>query len=379
MDEAAKVQRQAIAVFDALADDFPDVPNFRVGLAYVLENQVFTLKKLGQLRESEEDCRKALAIWEQLVERYPDVPTYVPRVERAWSNLALILMDCGKHEEGLQIRYRRRDRAREVLRARPGNRDAVFALQLHSWGLALISVEHGDHATAARLILDDLDAYREILDDLDADARGRNALDLGDILVRCIVAAEKDPDLVPERRAATARAYADKLNEMARGSVSRGTPRLKTLYQLADLLSTAPTTSARDPALILELAERAAAMEPDDHMVRQSLSWAQYRNGNWKGCIDSEMKTGHPDEGGFFLAMAYWRLGDKASARTWYDRADKCLQGIEVRFKGREDEVHPSPSMLRQVRDEAAALLGEERPPDRVVADPVPRTTSRPE
>ena len=59
-----------------------------------------------------------------------------------------------------------------------------------------------------------------------------------------------------------------------------------------------------------------------------SVRRAQYRTGDWKGCIETLMKpmrTIHDNNGGgyghwLFLAMAYWQLGDKEKARSWFVR-----------------------------------------------------------
>src|SRR5262249_10244179 len=64
---------------------------------------------------------------------------------------------------------------------------------------------------------------------------------------------------------------------------------------------------------------------------------------------------------GFFLAMAYQQLGERAMARTWYDCAEEWLKGYEKRCAEREKHgkyTRPEPALLRRMQDEAAALLG---------------------
>jgi hypothetical protein len=48
----------------------------------------------------------------------------------------------------------------------------------------------------------------------------------------------------------------------------------------------------------------------------------------------------------FFLAMAYWKLGEKDKARAWYDRAAAWM-----------DKHHPNSGDLRRFRAEAAQVL----------------------
>ena len=130
------------------------------------------------------------------------------------------------------------------------------------------------------------------------------------------------------------------------------------LAVLADHYTIRLDPEDRNPRRALELAQQAVELSPgDDGTTRQSLGWALFRAGDWKGCIEtlSEKDFMHCA----FLAMAHWKLGDKARARELFDRADKGLADYETRWN---PGTYPYPSMLRQVRDEAAALLGVETP-----------------
>ena len=52
----------------------------------------------------------------------------------------------------------------------------------------------------------------------------------------------------------------------------------------------------------------------------------------------------------FFLAMAYWRLGEKDQAHQWYSRAVRWM-----------DKNQPKNEELRRFRSEAANLFGVEK------------------
>ena len=59
----------------------------------------------------------------------------------------------------------------------------------------------------------------------------------------------------------------------------------------------------------------------------------------------------------FLLAMAHWKLGDKAEARAWYDKAVEWME-----------KNQPKNEELRRFRAEASELLGvavEVAPPPR--------------
>ena len=155
----------------------------------------------------------------------------------------------------------------------------------------------------------------------------------------------------------------DSQHPVWRGLAARRAPDdPKTLYLLADSLSTAPE-GLRDPELALGLAEKALDLEPGNGMTWQSLGWARYRAGDWDGCIESlEKQDSYPGAGDFFAAMAHWRRGDRDKAREVFGRTDRWLAGYEKRWGGKV--VYPYPSMLRRIRAEAAALLGVGPAPD---------------
>jgi tetratricopeptide (TPR) repeat protein len=112
-----------------------------------------------------------------------------------------------------------------------------------------------------------------------------------------------------------------------------------------------------DTAEAERLASRAVELAPNSHPPWRTLGSAQYRNGNWSAAVDSLQNAIRLDHGDapfdwFFLAMAYWKLGNREQARQSFD------QGVKV-IKGKR---YPLLAHQRS-RAEAAALLGiPERP-----------------
>ena len=111
-------------------------------------------------------------------------------------------------------------------------------------------------------------------------------------------------------------------------------------------------------------------------MARQSLAWRSIATATGRAASSPRRKTGHPDEGGFFLAMAYHQLGDKARARTWFDRSDNVAGGVRETLRGAREGVgaynRPEPAILRRTRAEAAALLGVKGPQEHHAGGPHP-------
>ena len=128
------------------------------------------------------------------------------------------------------------------------------------------------------------------------------------------------------------------------------------LATIADLHSLPPDGPLLDPAFALRLARRAVELNSANRGFEwHSLGWAQYRSGDWKGCIESLAKEGgYPRDGDFFAALAHFRLGDAAKAREVFERTDRWLSGYETRWNA---SIYPNPSMIRRIRAEAAVLL----------------------
>jgi tetratricopeptide (TPR) repeat protein len=128
------------------------------------------------------------------------------------------------------------------------------------------------------------------------------------------------------------------------------------MVNLAEILATAGDAQLRDPPRALELAKRAVELQPYTDGPRSTYGIAQYRTGDWKGTVTELENTigqrrpdAHSDNAhdGFFLAMAYWHLGEKDRARQWFARSVQWM-----------DKAVRENAVLKRDRAEAAALLG---------------------
>ena len=78
---------------------------------------------------------------------------------------------------------------------------------------------------------------------------------------------------------------------------------------------------------------------------------AHYWAGSWKDAVADLEKSMELRKGGdaydwFFLAMAHWRLGNKAEPRMWFDKAVEWME-----------KNQPKSEELRRFRAEASELL----------------------
>jgi tetratricopeptide (TPR) repeat protein len=121
---------------------------------------------------------------------------------------------------------------------------------------------------------------------------------------------------------------------------------------LAWLLSTWPDTTRRDSRLAVKSAKKAVELAPKEGDYWNTLGAAHYRAENFKEAVAALEKSMELREGGdsfdwFFLAMAYWHLGEKEKASSWYEKAVDWM-----------DKNDPKNEELLRFRAEAAELLG---------------------
>jgi len=91
-------------------------------------------------------------------------------------------------------------------------------------------------------------------------------------------------------------------------------------------LATTFNVSLRNPTLAIKLARKALETKAEAWEIWNTLGVAQYRAGDFTGAIESLRKSLELGKGGdgsdyCFLAMANWKLGDKAKASECCDQA----------------------------------------------------------
>jgi tetratricopeptide (TPR) repeat protein len=143
------------------------------------------------------------------------------------------------------------------------------------------------------------------------------------------------------------------------------------LNDLARTLATAPRTrdNPEDLARAVAMAERIVAAQPETGYFKTTLGIARYHRGDLAGAIDAltTAERLRRDENtaathGFYLAMAYHRLGRPAEARAWFDRATAGM-----------DAQRPDAPGLPALRSEAEALIQPARLDSSFPADPFAR------
>jgi serine/threonine protein kinase/tetratricopeptide (TPR) repeat protein len=124
------------------------------------------------------------------------------------------------------------------------------------------------------------------------------------------------------------------------------------------MLAAAPDPAHRDPRRAIDLANELIRNTPKVRDVWTTLGAAHYRAGAWNDAIAALHKSESEAPGcftavnGFFLAMAYWQLGEKEKGREWYAKA---LSSVETANQ-------PTRRELALFRSEASGLLGISEP-----------------
>ena len=109
----------------------------------------------------------------------------------------------------------------------------------------------------------------------------------------------------------------------------------------------------RDTARAAAAERSAMELLPENYGAWMVLGMAQYRSGEWADARTTLLKaielngSNNHFHASCFLAMTYWQLGEKETARQHYDHAAKVFE-----------KIHSDSETKLGFRDEAAELLG---------------------
>jgi tetratricopeptide (TPR) repeat protein len=148
--EAEATCRQALAVREQLAADYPAVPQYRQDLAHSHNNLGGLLRDLGQRAEAEAAFRRALSLQEQLAADFPAVVQYRLDLAGGQVNLGHVLKDDGQPSAALEWYGQGIDTLRAVRAKDPRRTTAREYLRNAHWGRASALDALGRHADAAQ-------------------------------------------------------------------------------------------------------------------------------------------------------------------------------------------------------------------------------------
>jgi tetratricopeptide (TPR) repeat protein len=338
LDRAEEALRQTIAIGEALVKDFPGQRDYRVNLAddYL---GLGDLLRDSQAREQEEAYRHALALWQALADESPKVAVYRSQLATVLHNLAILLARQGEVRKARPLLEASIPHERAAYDAEP---DKYREKLLQHYRMFLQAVlQLGDHAAAAK-------RAPEMVPVSGGD--WKPCYQAAGYLQRCLSLVAKDAQLTADRRAELTQTYSRQYWGLLAESAKRGPDQPGVQRSLAVFLTTCPEPKYRDAARAVELASKAVKHDPMRGGYWAVLGMAQYRAGNWQEAITAIEKARELKQGKdtlFFLAMAYWRQGEKKLAHQRYDEALQWMQ-----------QHAPNNPRVRSCRDEAATLMG---------------------
>jgi tetratricopeptide (TPR) repeat protein len=384
--EARQAYDKAVVIHEGLLREFPGQAGYQVALANTLLNSAVLRARREQAEELEPIYRRILELERAAVRAAPDEPRFRSELALALGSQGLYLLESGRGPRaeavlrealGIQQRLRAGGHLKGAVEHYMARNLVNLARVLAAAGRAGEAEE--SYRSAVR-VLERLveqfpeSAYRRadlasslagLAELLDAPGRRREAEEVRRRVIRQYERLKADFPENPDHRRNLVLGYLQlvallcQLGRQSEAAVPYG----KALEQdpgdpavnneLAWFLATSPEPRLRDAALAVRLAKKAVTARPRSADYRNTLGVAHYRNGDDKAAV-AELETAMGLRAGgdcfdwFFLAMAHRRLGDRAGARTWFDRAVRWM-----------DAHKPHPDELRRFRAEADALLAD--------------------
>jgi len=357
-DEAEINFRQALAVWERLQADFPDVSvdaelaDVHHWLGGVLEQD------LERRDEARSELEIALDFLRGLPPEELATPAHQTRLAHVTAYLAGSYQHAGEGEKSAEM-FRRAIEIREKLVADfPSSHEHARRLALCYSYLARVlwlQVRFDEAEVALRRSLEIREPMAAEFSDVRSHTNGVAWLhyDLGVIYRETGRLAES---------AAEFRITRDYLEEV----VSREPDLAMRVEQLAFLLTNAPVPELRDPQRALRLAKHAVELAPERDEYRVTLAGAHYHSGDYQACcevLESFLPSSSDDaqQGYFLLAMARWQLGQKQQALECYRQGVDWMDGI--------NPYHDDMLEFRRLRRIAAKLLQVTEPGEDQAAD----------
>jgi eukaryotic-like serine/threonine-protein kinase len=347
LKDAEESLRTAVELLDPLAEAFQVLPDLRHGQGAAYARLGWVLQSKGDLSEAETFYRKAVTVYQELVLSYPRVPRYHAMLGQALDGLAGLIYKRRDLKGARDLQEQAVHHGHAARQGNPENWMYRVSLQDLYRHLGWTLLDLGDYRAAAA-------AAVWASDIIPGCPRGASIAAL--LYSRCVDQVQFDDKLSPAEAQALKCDYIRRVQPLFDRIIrlSGGDPALEN--DVAWLLATFPDEQVRDPDRAAKLAEQAVKRDHTDHPKMVGLFWntlgvARYRKGDLKGAVAALEKAAQFNQDneqpvdGLFLAMAYWRLGEREKARNWYETAVRLLK------------KRPPTEEERRFRAEAAALV----------------------
>ena len=121
LDEAEKLQRHNLALWEGLAAGDPANPEYRSKVALTVDNLAPLLEKSGCEKEAEQCLRRVVELRRSLTEDFPNTPHHFCKLAEALAHRARMAGNRGEFAEARQLREQAITVRRAALALAPGN------------------------------------------------------------------------------------------------------------------------------------------------------------------------------------------------------------------------------------------------------------------
>jgi serine/threonine protein kinase/tetratricopeptide (TPR) repeat protein len=212
---AAEVEayRQALELRKKIVAQAGPAPRNRLQLAWAYQNLGYVLRVSHRPEEAEPACRAAVDLWKQLIAELPQVPDFHGGLANTYSDLAQLHNERREYDAALALLEEARPHIQGALQARPKDRGFRDTYRDHLLALAATRRGLGDHAQVATTA-DELARFGYEPD--------RDSYAAACLLCNCVTLAGKDGRLADAKRRELAQAYSERALALLRQAVERG-------------------------------------------------------------------------------------------------------------------------------------------------------------
>lgn len=335
--EAESICRRAIEINSRLVDEFSGSQIDLSGLARGQDLLGMILTTMGRTDAAEQVFQRAIATYRRVVKECPQASAYSYSLALTCLHFDAVLLKANRFQESEQLMKEVIAMLDKLVQESPAVAEYRHELANTYTRLASLQERKGDVTEAEKSYRQVLDQYQQLIHDNPELADYREKMGRGHLRLARLLAISK-------RHAEAEIGYREAIRLIPKDD--------RPHTNLAWLLIDDGNPSRHNPAEAVTLAEKAVQLNPKSKDNWGILGAAHYRAGSWSKSRNALEEAARLTNGGtafegFFLAMAYARLGDAMQARSWFDRSVSWA------------EEHPARKIeLQRLRAETEEVLG---------------------
>ncbi len=157
VEEFSPIVERAIAIWEPLVKEHPEVDGFRADLAGLFQMRGMVRFNIGEYDTAYEDFDRSRQLREPLVEQHPDVEKYRYALGESYTACGMVKLRIEKYDEALSFSTKAKELLEPIAEDNPAaTRLADILAAIHQW-IAMAHLQKGDPVLA-------LSAYQQALD-----------------------------------------------------------------------------------------------------------------------------------------------------------------------------------------------------------------------